>query len=98
MTNTKPETTEKKLPALIAYEIQIHTFCNGWVNTWTYEDSNGDMRPETFPSREAAQEALNDYLQDLAEDVALGNITDYDRDDFRIQAVSAIATVEGGVA
>ena len=98
MTNTKPETSEKKLPALIEYEIQTHTLCNGWVNTWTYEDSDGDMRPETFSSRESAQAALDEYLHELAEDVSLGNISDYDREEFRIQAVSAIATLEGGVA
>jgi hypothetical protein len=97
MTNTKPETTKRKLTALRVYEIQTHTFCNGWVNTWTYEDSNGDMRPEIFSSRKAAQAALDEYLQELAEDTSLGNISDYDREDFRIQAVSAIATVEGGV-
>jgi len=98
MTRSNPETTDKKLSVLTVYEIQTHTLADGWVNTWTYEDSNGDMRPETFSSREAAQEALDDYLRDLADDVALGNITDYDREDFRIQAVPIIATVEGGVA
>jgi len=98
MTNSNPDASEKKLPALTAYEVQTQTFANGWVNTWMYEDANGNMRPETFATEEAAQAALDDYLQDLAEDVALGNITDYDREDFRIQSVFPPATAEGGTA
>jgi hypothetical protein len=93
VTNSNSETADRKLPVLTVYEIQTHTLAGGWVNTWTYEDSNGDMRPETFPSKKAAKAALNEYLQDLAEDVALGNITDYDREEFRVQAVPASATV-----
>jgi len=98
MTNTKPETTETKLPALTVYEVQTQTFANGWVNTWMCEDANGNMRPETFPTHESAQKALDDYLKDLAEDVALGNITDYAHEDFRIQPVFPTATGEGSTA
>jgi len=98
MTNTNPEATETKLPAQTVYEVQTQTFANGWVNTWMYEDANSNMRPETFATEEAAQAALDDYLQELAEDVALGNITDYEREDFRIQPVFPTATAEGGTA
>ena len=89
MKTPKPNSAENMRPAPIAYEIQIRTLADGWVNTWTYEDSNGDMRPETFASREAAEAALEEYLQELAEDASLGNISDYDRDEFRVQAVAA---------
>jgi hypothetical protein len=98
MTNSTRETTDEKHPAFTVYEIQTHTLADGWVNTWTYEDSKGDMRPETFSSKMAAKAALEEYLKDLAEDASLGNISDYDSEEFRIQAVPAIDTVECGVA
>jgi hypothetical protein len=91
MTSTETKTSAKKQAALIAYEIQTLTFAEGWVNTWTHEDSKGDMQPETFPTREAAQAALNEYLHDLADDVALGNISDYDPEEFRVHPVAAVA-------
>ncbi|MBI4082619.1 MAG: hypothetical protein HY423_08410 [Candidatus Lambdaproteobacteria bacterium] len=96
MTNSKTETTDERPPAFTVYEIQTHTLADGWVNTWTYEDSDGDTRPETFSSKEAAQAALEEYLQELAEDAVLGNISHYDRAEFRVHAVPTLAT--GGVA
>lgn len=89
-------TTEKQFPALIAYEVQTHTLIDGWVNTWTYEDLDGVMRPDTFATKEAAQAALDEYLQELAEEVSLGNIIDYDRDEFRIRSVPRLPAAKGG--
>ncbi len=92
-------TTEKQLPARAAYEIQTYTLCYGWLNTWTYEDSKGVTRPETFSTRQAAQEALDEALLELAEEYSLGNIFDYDHADFRIvQCLPGITTSEAGAA
>jgi hypothetical protein len=71
-----------------AYEIQTHTLCDGWINTWTWEDADGVIRPETFPTKQAARAALTEYLEELAEEASLGNIIDYDRNDFHIQPVT----------
>jgi hypothetical protein len=90
MTSTEAKTSAKKQAPLIAYEIQTLTFADGWVNTWTYEDSEGDMQPETFPTREAAQAALDEYLHDLADDVALGNISGYDPEEFQVHPVALV--------
>jgi len=65
------------------YIIETHTFCGGWVNTWTDDDEN----PIVFDTLEQAQNELSTYLFGLSIDVDLGNIEDYSADDFRITEI-----------
>ena len=65
------------------YAIETHTFCDGWVNTWTDDNET----PIVFNTMKDAQEALNIYLFELSVDCDLGNIEDYSADDFRISEV-----------
>jgi len=64
------------------YIIETRTFCDGWVNTWT-----DDGKPVIFDNFQEAQEELNIYLFGLSIDVDLGNIEDYDPEDFRVTEI-----------
>jgi hypothetical protein len=65
------------------YAIETHTFCDGWVNTWTDDDET----PVVFDTLQKAQDELSTYLFGLFIDVDLGIIEDYSADDFRISEV-----------
>lgn len=65
------------------YAIETHTFCDGWVNTWTDDDE----KPVVFDTLQEAQDELSTYLCGLSIDVDLGNIENYSADDFRISGV-----------
>jgi hypothetical protein len=64
------------------YEVQHHTLCDGWVNTWTVND-----QPETFASEAKAQAALDEYLSEIEDQIREGDRHPehgYDRSEFRI--------------
>ena len=65
------------------YAIETHTFCDGWINTWT----DNDEKPVVFDTLQEAQDELSTYLCGLFIDVNLGNIEDYSAEDFRISEV-----------
>lgn len=71
------------------YEIQHYTLCDGWVNTWTIEQDNGDSEPEYFDTREDAEMALQDFFNDEHEAFQQGWIESrYSADEFRIVEIT----------
>ena len=70
------------------YEVQHFTLCDGWVNTWSDYDEDGNETPSTYDSFEDALNELDSFLDDEQEAFEEGNIeSPYDRDEFRIAEV-----------
>jgi hypothetical protein len=65
------------------YEVQTHTWCDGWINTWTDDDT-----PVIFDTHAAALDELTDFLRELAYAVKAGHLDDYNPDDYRIVEVA----------
>ena len=73
------------------YEIQHFTLCDGWVNTWTIEQDNGDSEPEYFDTFADAVDALDEFLDQEHEAYQQGWIeSKYSRDEFRIVEVENV--------
>jgi hypothetical protein len=76
---------------MMAWEVQHHTLCQGWINTWS-EEVDGVSRPLTYPSEAAAQDALEEFLREIAEEIAYGERDPdhgYDAEEFRVVEVDA---------
>ena len=76
------------------YEIQHSTFVDGWVNTSTTEDADGNEIPLVFDSRAEAQEEIDSDLAYIAEQIASGEREadhGYDPDEFRVREVSPVS-------
>ena len=70
------------------YEVQHYTLCDGWINTWSDYDEDGNETPSTYDSFEDALNELDSFLDDEQEAFEEGNIeSPYDRDEFRIAEV-----------
>ena len=70
------------------YEVQHYTLCDGWINTWSDYDEDGNETPSTYDSFEDALNDLDSFLDDEQEAFEEGNIeSPYDRDEFRIAEV-----------
>lgn len=70
------------------FEVQEYTLCDGWVNTWTYEQEDGTTYPSIFNSREDAERELAWFLAECENEVYSGNMADVpDEDTFRIVEV-----------
>jgi hypothetical protein len=65
------------------YIIETITYCDGWINTWTDDDEN----PVVFDTLQDAEQELALYLMELGIDADLGNIVDYNPEDFRITEI-----------
>ena len=71
------------------YEVQHYTLCDGWVNTWSDYDEDGNETPSTYDSFEDALNELDSFLDDEQEAFEEGNIeSPYDRDEFRILEIT----------
>ena len=71
------------------YEVQHYTLCDGWINTWSDYDEDGNEKPSTYDSFEDAINELDSFLDDEQEAFEEGNIeSPYDRDEFRIVEVA----------
>ena len=71
------------------YEVQHFTLCDGWVNTWSDYDEDGNETPSTYDSFDDALNELDSFLDDEQEAFEEGNIeSPYDRDEFRIAEVA----------
>ncbi len=71
------------------YEVQHYTLCDGWINTWSDYDEDGNETPSTYDSFEDALNELDSFLDDEQEAFEEGNIeSPYDRDEFRIAEVA----------
>ena len=72
------------------YEVQEYTLCDGWINTWTTYDDDGNEVPSQFTSEQGAKEELEDFFYQCREAVEDGNMEDVpDREDFRVVKVEA---------
>lgn len=74
------------------YEVQTWTLCDGWINTWSYAETDNIMRPETFPTMETAQQALDEFLFDIQSEIDTGQRSadeGYDAGDYRIKEVQS---------
>ncbi len=72
------------------YEIQHSTFVDGWVNTSTTEDADGNEIPLVFDSREEAQAEIDSDLAEIAAQIASGERAadeGYDPDEYRVREV-----------
>jgi len=70
------------------YEVQEWTLCDGWTNTWSTYDDEGNEAPSTFRSKEDAQAELDDFFYQCEQAVKDGNMEDVpDREDFQIVKV-----------
>ena len=71
------------------YEVQEFTICEGWVNTWSCENDDGDYEPTYFDTVNEAQLALNDFLTDMRYEYERGNIASPDDpENFKIVEVA----------
>ncbi len=72
------------------WEIRMHTLCDGYVNTWSTIDEQGNSEPETFNAKAEAQAALDEFLAEIQEEIDIGiRAPDegYSRDEFQIVQV-----------
>ena len=72
----------------MTYEIQHNTWVDGWVNTSTTEDADGNEIPLVFATQTDAQSELDDYMGEINNQIASGEREanlGYDPDDFRIR-------------
>ena len=65
------------------YIVEINTYCDGWVNTWMDDDTI----PVVFDTLQEAEKELSLYLITLGIDADIGNITDYNPEDYRITEI-----------
>ncbi len=73
----------------MAWEVQHHTLCQGWINCWI-EEVDGESRPLTYPSEAAAQDAMEEFLREIEEEIDAGERDPdhgYDAEEFRVVAV-----------
>lgn len=71
----------------MTYEVQTHTLCDGWINTWAVHHPDGSSKPETFETAQDAQAALDEFFAEIQAEIDAGQRAEdegYDRDDFRI--------------
>jgi hypothetical protein len=74
------------------YEIQHYTLCDGWINTWSITDDDGNESLETFETFADASMALDEFLEDEAWELEQGNIeSPYTRDEFRIVKLEGVS-------
>ena len=75
---------------MMAWEVQHHTLCQGWTNTWS-EEVDGVSRPLVFSSEAEAQAELQEFLREIAEEIAYGERdpdNGYDAEEFRMVEVA----------
>lgn len=74
----------------MAWEVQQHTLADGWINTWTEENDQGEWVPTTYPTQEEAYFELAEFIREITLEVETGerdadNI--YDISEFRVVAI-----------
>ena len=71
------------------FEIQHYTLCDGWVNTWTDYDAEGNEKPCVFDSIDDAVLALDWFLAEEEDAYKKGYVEDvYEREEFRVMEVT----------
>jgi len=74
----------------VSYEIQHHTWADGWINTSTTEDVDGKETPLVFDTYTEAQVEMDDHFREIDRQIASGERPEnerYDRSEFRIREV-----------
>ena len=74
----------------MSYEIQHRTWADGWVNTSTTEDVDGNKAPLVFDTHTEAQVEMDDHMREIDRQIASGERSEnerYDRSEFRIREV-----------
>lgn len=75
----------------MAWEVQHHTICQGWVNCWT-EDVDGVSRPVVYETEEEAAFELQVFLKEITAEIDAGARDPdqgYDADEFRVVEASS---------
>lgn len=68
----------------MAYEVQQHTICEGWIS-WLSPNESGELVPQTFATYAEAEQEIKDHITDCIEEVEAGNMEDSpDPSEFRI--------------
>lgn len=81
----------------MAWEVQHHTLCQGWVNTWS-EEVDGVSHPLRYESRAAAEADLFDFIQEIDLELASGERdpdSGFDTEDFRVVEIAGAADPAG---
>ena len=74
------------------WEIHQYTLVDGWINTWTDTDENGNETPTIFASEQEACAALEDLLDTIQEQIDNGERDEsatFTRDEFILVCVEA---------
>jgi hypothetical protein len=73
------------------YEVQHYTLCDGWINTWTYYDDNGNEVADIYDTYEEAEKALDYFLDQEKKAFKRGEIDSmYEADEFRIAEIKEV--------
>jgi hypothetical protein len=57
------------------FEVQEHTICDGWVNTWHEWDDDNNEVPMTFDSFAEAVTELDEHIYDMDKAYKMGDIS-----------------------
>ena len=74
------------------WELQTWTFVDGWVNTSTIVNEQGEEVPLVFNTRAEAQAELDDFMSTIEGQIESGEREPdhgYDQNDWRIREVGA---------
>ena len=69
------------------FELQQHTWVDGWVNASTTEDADGKEIPLVFDTHAEAQAEIDDYMGEIDDQIKSGEREadeGYDVDEFRV--------------
>jgi hypothetical protein len=70
------------------FEVQHYTFVDGWVNTYTLTDDNGENPISVvFDTHAEAQANIDEYMGEINDQIKSGEreaIDGYDVDEFRV--------------
>ena len=69
------------------FELQQHTWVDGWVNASTTEDADGNEIPLVFDTHAEAQAEIDDYMGEIDDQIKSGEREadeGYDVDEFRV--------------
>ena len=69
------------------FEIQHETWFDGWINTSTTEDADGNEIPLVFDTHAEAQAEIDDYMGEIDDQIKSGEREaneGYDVDEFRV--------------
>ena len=72
------------------FEVQHETWVDGWVNTCTTTDDDGNEIPVVFDTHAEAQAEIDDYMDDIHNQIQSGEREadeGYDPDEFRVREV-----------